>query len=406
MSFAESGGVITQTGTDTDLTGLVGVAGVTNTTSNGKAIYQIANKQLVIDGTLTMDPEIEEMFFTGYGNVITLEVNNGTFNIGQEINVGAVANRFSGGTAIRFDRASDSTFAEASSDVYVDTGGTLNWYGGSIISARQLANYGTLNTYSDSCQWITFSALSQFRIRSSNTSIDGLVTSNGFLVAAIFIPTLFSGWKPFGASKVLSLSFATPADTWVPVSSFDDRGVNGQSLTFTNDKWGRLINPFSGTSVDIRGNADDSANNKGLWEIRQELTINTKDSSGNSLNGIKAHIADTNNGSRLSSNQIGSNPSYTADRTYTDTSSSGSVSWDTDGGILVGVIWRDTGGLRDDDNIYDYRCISGDDTDDFVANLASYEYNPNTQNLVLKGGADGQVVVDAFMLPDVALAVA
>ena len=64
MSFSQAGSSITQTGTDTDLTGLVGVTGVTTTVVGQVTVYIIASNNLVINGTLTMDPQTEQLQIT------------------------------------------------------------------------------------------------------------------------------------------------------------------------------------------------------------------------------------------------------------------------------------------------------------------------------------------------------
>ena len=56
---------ITQTGTDTDLTGLIGLTGV-SVISHGQldfSIYDLGNSRLNIEGSLTINPE-ENMFIT------------------------------------------------------------------------------------------------------------------------------------------------------------------------------------------------------------------------------------------------------------------------------------------------------------------------------------------------------
>lgn len=60
MSFSESGGIITQSGRDTDLSGLTGVTGVTTKTENGITIYEVADTHRIkVEGTLFHDPDIE-----------------------------------------------------------------------------------------------------------------------------------------------------------------------------------------------------------------------------------------------------------------------------------------------------------------------------------------------------------
>ena len=60
MSFSEASGVITQTGIDTDLSGLNGVTGVTRYIEEDMIIYDVASThRFIIEGTVHHDPEKE-----------------------------------------------------------------------------------------------------------------------------------------------------------------------------------------------------------------------------------------------------------------------------------------------------------------------------------------------------------
>ena len=60
MSFSEASNIITQTGTDTDLSGLNGVTGVTTYTEEDMIIYDVASThRITIEGTVHHDPEKE-----------------------------------------------------------------------------------------------------------------------------------------------------------------------------------------------------------------------------------------------------------------------------------------------------------------------------------------------------------
>ena len=64
MPFSLSGSVITQTGFDASLAGLSGISGVTVTgQATGKLHYTLTGRQLIINGSLVIDPEIECLEF-------------------------------------------------------------------------------------------------------------------------------------------------------------------------------------------------------------------------------------------------------------------------------------------------------------------------------------------------------
>ncbi|MGB0427395.1 MAG: hypothetical protein ACPGEC_00530 [Flavobacteriales bacterium] len=75
-NFTLSGNTITQSGTDTDLSGLSGISGVTTSQQADIIQYNIGNRRLVIQGTLTIDPE-KETLFIGYISGDLVRVRNG-----------------------------------------------------------------------------------------------------------------------------------------------------------------------------------------------------------------------------------------------------------------------------------------------------------------------------------------
>ena len=95
MSFSldTTRGVITQSGTDTDLSGLSGITGVTvfdDDPTRGKVTYDMGDLRMVINGTLSHDPDRELMIFhheksSGSNSVYerVLEIAaNATYNYG------------------------------------------------------------------------------------------------------------------------------------------------------------------------------------------------------------------------------------------------------------------------------------------------------------------------------------
>ena len=93
-NFTLSGGVITQTGTDNNLSGLGAIAGVTTTTNgtgaNQYITYNLNNLRLVIQGTLNHNPEQEQLLFNNPGNPI-IDIQNGAeYNLGTDVTVNGI----------------------------------------------------------------------------------------------------------------------------------------------------------------------------------------------------------------------------------------------------------------------------------------------------------------------------
>ena len=142
MTFSLSSGTITQTGTDADLSGLSGIAGVTvsqiGAGTTGKTIYDIGGLLLEIDGTLSHDPDVEVLI----GSAQNMLRVNGTYNYG-------VARVKNGQTMYSESTGLISTFV--SGNVFSQNGlifaGNLNWNGGDIeyASVISIPSSGVIN---------------------------------------------------------------------------------------------------------------------------------------------------------------------------------------------------------------------------------------------------------------------
>lgn len=156
MAFSKSGTTITQTGTDTNLNGLIAVAGVNSIVTNGDTtqdkytIIQLdSTLRLIVDGTLTIEPDVEQLIIekeaTNPGFSAPLLVN-GTLNLGVAKTSGS-RTIYSQGIGLIFTNKAVNFFNR---DVmFVSSGGTLNWNGGMIRSAATvtIGNGGILNVY-------------------------------------------------------------------------------------------------------------------------------------------------------------------------------------------------------------------------------------------------------------------
>jgi len=406
MSFSLTSNEVSQSGTDANLSGLTGIAGVTTFSAGDQTIYNLGGLDLTIAGSLTINPENECLFFgTGGRRDGRLTVAaSGTLIVGQEINIGAANNRFSTGVWSRFTRANDSQFSETESDLKIF--GTADFYGGTLITKRVIAlmEGSTPRTHSAQVQWISqHTGVVNIRQRSTNTAINGLVT-RGFVYAPIAQPTQWDGWRPYDVpgEEGINPSGASPLNTWLTIRNFDPSGLVGQQACFWHEVWLRLINGAIGSALDVRGNNDDSPDNLGLYEIRQSVQLSVEDAAGMPIDGCKIFTSDTNHGNRLGANQIGTNPSYTTTRTYaTTTDGLGAAAFTADGGILTAVIWRNTGGLRNANNQYDHRGLNDNNGDLFRFGFCDYAYQVSSRVLALKG-TDGTEYTQA-LLPDLSI---
>ena len=92
MAFSLSGTTISQTGTDTDASGLSGNGAtitILGSTPRIKTIYNLEGNKITVGGTFSLDP-VKEMIGGVNGGKMIEVLNNGTFNLGTEDTVNSV----------------------------------------------------------------------------------------------------------------------------------------------------------------------------------------------------------------------------------------------------------------------------------------------------------------------------
>ena len=185
MSFSESSNKITQTGTDSDLSGLNGVAGVTTTIRGNHTTYTIADTHfLEVQGTLNIDPAYETLqvmkqaINAGSGHPLTI---TGTLNLGVKTTANGKV-KYSVGVGI--DLPNENLTGQMYRFFGISFGGnsTFLWNGGIIRTTATLrtANGATITVnngifYNLAKQGSSNTNTSQFRIESSNSTSDAKV---------------------------------------------------------------------------------------------------------------------------------------------------------------------------------------------------------------------------------------
>jgi hypothetical protein len=293
------------------------------------------------------------------------------------------------GTSITFNVTAEATQAAAYDQTYVninvESGGTWTWVSTTIDTHVGVYVAGTVSisgtaSLINSGEYLCGALSPYLRMDSANLTIDGFET-NSITCSLVTQYAGFAGVTFKNALIALSVSGAFPANTWAVASGLDFTDVDNQyDVGYFSDRWFRLSNLSDGTGIVVVGNSASSPSNTGLVEVRQEIEF-----SATNGGGAKFYTEDTDHGNRLSASQIGTNPSYTANRAYTLTESGGTASYTTDGGVLTGVHWRDTGGLRDNSNEFDSRGLNDDNTDIFNWMKLEYGQLVATLNVTMKG---------------------
>jgi hypothetical protein len=355
-------------------------------TSVQTGVYNFNAIKIVVasGGTLTVDTD-ETIGSLVFGDR-TLPSNAIKVQSGGELVTGQAGSL---GTSITFNVTAEATQAAAYDQTYaninVESGGTWTWVSTTIDTHLGICVAGTVTisgtaSLINSGEYLCGSLSPYLRMDSANLTINGFETNS----ITCSLVTQYSGFSDVtfkNALIALSVSGGYPADTWALASGLDFTDVDNQyDVGYYGNRWFRLSNLSDGTGIVVVGNSADSAANTGLVEVRQAISFSAASGSG-----AKFYTEDTDNSNRLAGSQIGSNPSYTADRTYTLTESSGTASYTTDGGVLTGVHWRDTGGLREDDNEFDSRGTANDNTDIFNWMKVQYGYQPATLDVEMKG---------------------
>jgi hypothetical protein len=332
MAFTYSGGIITQTGTDTNLSGLSGLTGV-NVITYGLlpfSVYDIGTNRLDIEGSLTIDPEAN-MFIsnapTGVFPNGALNVrNNGTLTLGVKTVVGTAVKYTQGTAFILAERGNLNTDAS----LIIEDGGTLNAYGAEIKMAgpTRCMNGSYLNIEDLTLTSIR-QIVCQFRIEhnSASTTSRVSITNNGMTLNGR-TSTDSARVTTLGAVAFPSSSFIfnfirgqyQPAAGGYPDQVFlnFDNGNNVDGFDFAYaGSGGTNGTQYNGKLVDFRNVARrvryTQANSKGGFsKTTKVVSFNLLTQLGGALSGVSYYSVDVNNGNRITFNGFDS----TADIVY------------------------------------------------------------------------------------------
>jgi hypothetical protein len=307
MTFVLSGTTITQSGTDTDLSGLSSIAGVTTETVGGQTWYYMGDTKLSITGTLDHDPETEVLIFGDSAPASTVNiVSGGVYNLGQPITLNGFT-RYSEKLAVFVGNSSGSnTFNSTQGSLNVDSGGTWNWNGGVISAIKAVGSESAgavvviRNGIIDFRGQTTTATNVQFRAQFSTLDIINLKIFGGKSTWFDTPVTNFLGYEPIQMVEPL-VGGGAPSDAFFEVRNYAGEG-NVQDVTFLNNttKTTRLINPKKGTDIFGQGHSQQTtATRDGNLEIVSEFEYTLTDADGNPATDVKLFLEDVDSGQRL-----------------------------------------------------------------------------------------------------------
>ncbi len=402
-AFSISGSVITQTGTDTDLSGLSSISGVTISSQTGVNVYNIGNRRLIVQGTLTIDPE-KEMLIIGYdsGELVRVE-GSGHLIIGKEIIQNGFA-RYSEGMAI-FLEDTPQGFTNRFSFY---NNATFTWNGGVIsIYAGKFGFYGdtvTVRAKSSNAKLIyrTQDPENQIRQETDDFISTGFSLIHGDLTI-VGTGQQLNGYQPTQSTGAIAFSSATP-NVDVILKGYEG---GGRGNTVDIKHWGGsrpiLINSALGSNLICGPHISGHGNAYGIALVKQEFKLTAKNVAGNGISNAKFFIKDTNHGNRETYSKEGHTVNNSADKIYTGiTNSSGSTPTVE---ILLAANIVNTGN-SDAPNTgsyaWDYRGKNNDHSDLFDVNVWSYKHSyVQLSNIEMKGVNEKEVSTTLFDDPNI-----
>jgi len=309
MSFAYSAGVITQTGTDTDLSGLSGLTGVTVLGTSDYVIYHIDSARIDVQGTLTINPNIECLHFNSNALRNELKVSSGTLNIDGGITSGSVT-IYSKNNWMITDQLRQDAFNSNGASLIVNSGGTLNWTGGVLqtYSVVSFENNSTV-TFNNAIILQNESTQTQVKIETPNVAFNGplsvlnkRVNCKNFSLLDQFTPQL----------SVVEFSNGTPV-----ITNFNDADTNSSPYRIRSGVKTDIINNELGNAITIAVFPGTSVNGSGVARIYRRCDFSTKDSSDTAISGVKIYAKNYDDTNRFDHSATwGAGYDFTSDIEY------------------------------------------------------------------------------------------
>ena len=292
MSFSYSGGIITQTGTDTDLTGLSGLTGVTTNSYQEHTIYKL-DYQLKITGNLTHNAN-EYIEFSVTGPDQPIVVAGGTFVV-----YGYITNEDLSANLGRPQILALKTPTYSWQELY---GLRINANSSVTLNGAYIKINGAINTMASTAEFTSNQGcyeggtasdgnLSMFR-----SQFGGTIDVNGFIALnmtnALTQSTSLSldGFSPRQNQEGLLITTGSSYKTinnYNPVNCVKDVGYYGGSQY--------LVYGFSNVAPKCGAHINRSTpTGEGRFELRKIINFTIKDLSGSNLSSVKVFMSDTN----------------------------------------------------------------------------------------------------------------
>ena len=308
-AFSLSGTTITQSGTDTNLSGLQSVAGVTYTTIGEHTTYYTDSLNLVVTGELTIDPTYEKLVFGGNTPTPNVKVSGGTLNLGIKSTInGKIIYTY--GTALEFLKTNPGGSWEPHiyGGFYLENGATFNAYGAKIKS-RLPVGWGSINLLQELYGDVEKLELdmpdplkAQIRFDIQPGFESGVKLYNGFEVTSqATSPTqeiVFSGTYSENFSPTLKNAMLVSTNTQQYPLVFrnlvvgDNAGQYDIKASYTNSASNPYIDFYNldvGTSASVL-----NSYNPFVFSFYKDVNVEVRDTDTNTIQDVRVYIENTN----------------------------------------------------------------------------------------------------------------
>lgn len=395
MSFSYSAGVITQTGTDTNLTGLVGLTGIT-TEDRGEVTEYIFNATaLVVSGTLSFNALTEKIRFTNMSLVARafIHVSAGTLTITSQKTVNSIVTAYPRMEAINFGQVNGS-FTNLSADhqkgMLVSNASTANlsgyyFFGNSGIAGGKIICGDTNSTINLTDSFIfdeSHSTNSQLRFTVGSVGLQR-VTLSGISLTIGGIITAFSdvSYENNNESIVYAANLGgfTQFQNVTNINAGTTIRHNNNGAVSGSEIHTRFLNALNGIDTTF---AMDDPNTGCKHIIANTVTLNLVDENFSTVSG-SVYAVDVNNG-RRGSNFTTRAPDNRVYNVASDIVYSGLNQSSFNFEVLSGVYNGTIGGVLDKNSLdFDARGVAGTGNINFKA--ISYNGNPTQLTPSLRG---------------------
>jgi len=379
--------VITQTGTDTSLTNLTGIPGVTTSPSISGTIWTITSASLVVTGALTINRLFNRLRFLNSNSLLTASTTQSVFSISGTFNnsiaqttggysfhspnysilfEGAPTGSSSVGNLIGTTAASISVF-EGNIEFNLAVGTSPLTF---ILEGNTTVQYGAFINASVTGQNVQFTT----QLDASTLTINNWA-GYGCGLRVLGNTTNINNYISVGAAGAVNNASGNAVNNPIYVG-LQDFGNAPAFRTVNNSlKYFQLLNFVSNKS-----SAALATNNIGTSSLNSQilltnsLVVTAQDSVG-VVQDMKLWAKDSNNGSRCSANYgagLGFEIATTGDLTYTGTTSaSGTFTFPS---IISAIFWQPTNGTSSTLTT-DWRGNGGATSQNLVFYSCSYKHN-------------------------------